>query len=104
MEKKCVTNMVFTKFNMYRYHFRKINKKKNYGWLRNIFYNISQQLMRQNPVYYAYYITFRQDGAWRLVSYSYYVKYALLGNNTFFRYIDINIPRFFESKRDKHMI
>ena len=60
--------------------------------------------MRQDPVYYAHYIVFRPDRAWRLISYPYYTKYALLGNNTFFRHIDINIPRFFKSKRDKHMI
>jgi hypothetical protein len=60
--------------------------------------------MRQDPVYYAYYIAFRQDGAWYLVSYPYYVKYALLGNNIFFRYIDINIPRLLESGRGEYMI
>jgi hypothetical protein len=38
--------MVLTEFDMYRYHFRKINKKENYGWLRNMFYSIGQQLMR----------------------------------------------------------
>jgi hypothetical protein len=69
-----------------------------------MFYGIGQQFMRQNPVYYAYYITFRSDGAWRLVSYSYYVKYALLGDNIFFRHIDINIPRLFKSGRGEHMI
>jgi hypothetical protein len=60
--------------------------------------------MRQDPVYYAHYIAFRQDRVWRLINYSYYVKYALLGNNTFFRHIDINIPRLLESGRDKYII
>jgi hypothetical protein len=60
--------------------------------------------MRQDPVYYTYYTTLRPDGVWRLISYPYYAKYALLGNNTFFRYIDINIPRFLESGRDKYII
>jgi hypothetical protein len=60
--------------------------------------------MRQDLVYYAYYTVFRQDRAWRLINYFYYVKYVLFGNNTFFRYIDVNIPRFLESKRDKHII
>jgi hypothetical protein len=60
--------------------------------------------MRQNPVYYTHYITFRPDEAWRLISYPYYAKYALLSNNTFFRYIDINISRLLESERDKHII
>jgi hypothetical protein len=60
--------------------------------------------MRQDLVYYAYYTIFRQDRVWRLISYSYYVKYVLLGNNTFFRHIDINIPRFLESERNKYII
>jgi hypothetical protein len=60
--------------------------------------------MRQDPVYYAYYIAFRQDRAWRLISYPYYIKYALLGNNTFFRHINVNIPRFLESRRDEYII
>jgi hypothetical protein len=60
--------------------------------------------MRQDPVYYTHYTVLRQDEAWRLISYSYYIKYVLLGDNTFFRHIDINIPRFLESGRDKHII
>jgi hypothetical protein len=42
--------MILTKFNIYRHYLHKINKKKNYGWLRNIFHKISQQLIRQNPI------------------------------------------------------
>jgi hypothetical protein len=60
--------------------------------------------MRQDLVYYTYYTALRPDEAWRLVSYPYYAKYALLGDNTFFRHIDINIPRFLESKRGEHII
>jgi hypothetical protein len=60
--------------------------------------------MRQNPVYYAHYTAFCPDGAWRLVSYPYYAKYVLLGDNTFFRHIDINISRFLESGRGEYMI
>jgi hypothetical protein len=60
--------------------------------------------MRQDSVYYTYYIAFRPDGAWRLISYPYYAKYVLLGDNTFFRYINVNIPRFLESRRDEHII
>jgi hypothetical protein len=60
--------------------------------------------MRQDPIYYAYYTAFRPDRVWRLISYPYYIKYALLGDNIFFRHIDVNIPRFFKSERDKHII
>jgi hypothetical protein len=60
--------------------------------------------MRQDPVYYTHYTALRPDKAWRLISYSYYAKYTLLGNNTFFRYIDINIPRLLENGRGKYII
>jgi hypothetical protein len=42
MEEKCIINVVFAEFDIYRHHFREINKKENYGWLRNMFYNIGQ--------------------------------------------------------------
>jgi hypothetical protein len=41
MEKKYVINMMLTEFDMYRHYLRKINKKKNYEWLRNMFHDIS---------------------------------------------------------------
>ena len=104
MEEKCVADVVLTEFDMYRHHLREINRKENYGWLRNMFHGIGQQLMRQDPVYYAHYTALRPDGAWRLVSYPYYAKYALLGDNTFFRHIDVNIPRLLESGRGEYMI
>jgi hypothetical protein len=96
--------MMLAEFNIYRHHLREINRKENYGWLRNMFHGIGQQLMRQNLIYYVHYTAFRSDRAWRLISYPYYTKYALLGDNTFFRHIDINIPRFLESGRDKYII
>jgi hypothetical protein len=33
---------MLAEFDIYRYYFRKINKKKNYEWLRNMFYGIDQ--------------------------------------------------------------
>jgi hypothetical protein len=42
MEEKCITNIIFAEFDMYRHYLRKINKKENYGWFRNMFYEISQ--------------------------------------------------------------
>jgi hypothetical protein len=63
MEKKCIADIMFAEFNIYRHYLREINKKKNYGWFRNMFYSINQQLMRQDPVYYTHYTALRQDEA-----------------------------------------
>jgi hypothetical protein len=42
MKEKYITDVIFAKFNMYRHYLRKINKKENYEWLRNIFHRIGQ--------------------------------------------------------------
>lgn len=41
-----IGRIIEAEFDMYRHHLREINGKPNYGWLRNSFYSIGQQLMR----------------------------------------------------------
>lgn len=91
-------------FAMYRHHLREINGKSNYGWLRNMFYSIGQQLMRQDPVYYLLYAGLRPDKQWRLVTYPYYAKYAKKGDQTYFRHLDLNIPELIANDRGSGMI
>jgi hypothetical protein len=95
---------VLTEFKMYRHHLREINGKSNYRWLRNMFYLIRQQLIRQDPIYYAVYAALRPDKQWRLVSYLYYVKYVVKGDNTYFRHIDLNIPELLAKAQGYNMI
>jgi hypothetical protein len=99
-----IGEIVLSEFDMYRHHLREINGKSNYGWLRNMFYSIGQQLMRQDPVYYAAYAALRPDQQWRLVSYPYYAKYAVKGDATYFRHIDLNVPDLLASHRGANMI
>jgi hypothetical protein len=99
-----IGKIVELEFDMYRHHLREINGKPNYGWLRNSFYSIGQQLMRQDPVYYALYAALRPDQQWRLVSYPYYAKYAVEGDQTYFRHIDLNIPDLLSNSRGAYMI
>jgi len=99
-----IGNIVLREFDAYRHHLREINGKSNYGWLRNMFYSIGQQLMRQDPVYYATYAALRPDKQWRLVSYPYYAKYAVKGDNTYFRHMDLNIPELLANARGCNMI
>ena len=77
---------------MYNHHLRQINRKDNMGWLRNMYYSLSQQLMRQDPAYYIAYVALYLDSAWHLISYPYYAKYAVVSSNTAFKHININIP------------
>lgn len=69
-----------------------------------MFYSIGQQLMRQDPVYYAVYAALRPDKEWRLVSYPYYAKYAVKGDATYFRHLDLNIPELLANSRGCNMI
>jgi hypothetical protein len=44
-------------------------------------------------MYYAVYATLQLDRQWRLVFYLYYAKYTVKGDNTYFRHLDLNIPK-----------
>ena len=99
-----IGRIVLAEYDMYRHHLREVNGKGNYGWLRNMFYSIGQQLMRQDPMYYALYAALRPDRQWRLVTYPYYAKFAVEGDNTYFRHIDLNVPDLVASSRGSNMI
>jgi hypothetical protein len=67
--------LIEREFDLYKYHTREeINGKKRNGWIRTMFYSAIQQLVRQDPVYYALNVAARPDLNWRLVSYPYYTK------------------------------
>ncbi|RDL34485.1 uncharacterized protein BP5553_07613 [Venustampulla echinocandica] len=95
---------IYDEFNMYLHYLREINGRKNIGWLRNMFFSVTQQLMRQDPAYYMLYAALRPDRAWRLVSYLYYAKYSVPGDGTYFCHIDLNIPDLLANKRGVAMI
>jgi len=99
-----IGEIVLAEFDMYRHHLREINGKSNYGWLRNMLYSIGQQLMRQDPLYYMLYASLRPDKQWRLVTYPYYAKYAVEGDLTYFRHLDLNIPQLIANGRGACMI
>ena len=78
-------------FDMYRYHLRR--GKKDWGWLRTMVHSVTQQIIRQDPVYYMAYVALRPDHQSNLIAYPYYTKYAKPGDSSFFRHIDVNIER-----------
>jgi len=77
--------------DMYLHRLRETNGRPNYGWLRCMYHGLAQQLMRQDLVYYYWYVLLRPDHNYRLISYPYYAKYTKAGDSTFSRHIDINI-------------
>ena len=104
LAEKTILEVILEEFEMYHAHLRLINKKPNYGWLRNMYYSLGQQVMRQDPKYFAIYCALRPDQNTNLVSYPYYAKYAHEGDNTFFRHIDLNIKELASSDRGASMI
>ncbi len=102
--KHSIEKIVLKEFEMYKHHLRRINQRENNDWLRNMFYFINQQLMRQNSLYYRWYVRLRSDKCWKLISYSYYEKYVMKRNSIFFRHIDQNISQLISFERDVNMI
>ena len=104
LSKKTILEVVLEEFEMYHAHLRLINRKPNYGWLRNMYHSLGQQAMRQDPKYFAIYCALRPDRNTNLVSYPYYAKYAHEGDNTFFRHIDVNVKELATTGRGANMI
>lgn len=59
LAEKTILEVILEEFEIYHAHLRLINKKSNYGWLRNIYYSLGQQVMRQDPKYFAIYCRIR---------------------------------------------
>ncbi|RDW72128.1 hypothetical protein BP5796_08162 [Coleophoma crateriformis] len=96
--------MIDLEFLMYRYHLRETPSRKHWGWCRNMYFSITQQLIRQDPVYYMLYVGLRPDKKWRLISFPYYTKNADVGDSTWFRHIDLNISKIVQNDRGVNMI
>ncbi len=99
-----ISDIITQEFNMYQHHLREIGGRNNYGWLRNMFYGLIQQAVRQSPAYYIAYVALRPDHNHRLISYPYYAKHQGSTDSTFFRHIDLNIPRLVNEQRGACMI
>ena len=90
---------------MYLYHLRdEQDGQKRQGWMRYMFYSLIQQLVRQDPVYYALIAAARLDKNTQLICYPYYVKYQVKGESTSFAYFDINVDKFVKTGRRKNII
>ncbi|KAI9766034.1 MAG: hypothetical protein M1839_005264 [Geoglossum umbratile] len=92
-------------FDMYLYHLRdEQDGRKRRGRIRHMFYSLVQQLVRQDPVYYALITVTRPDQNTWLICYPYYVKYQVEGESTGFAHLDINVDKFVETGWGKDII
>ena len=99
-----VIQMIDEEVKMYLYHRRKVNGQPNLGWLRSAYFSQIQQLVRQDPVYYALVAATNPERNWRQISFPYYMKAVLPGDYIFFQHLDINVKRYLECGRGKNRI
>ncbi|KZF18788.1 hypothetical protein L228DRAFT_215864 [Xylona heveae TC161] len=99
-----VIAVVHEEFEMYHHHLQSLKRRNDSGWLRNMFHSLVQQLMRQDPVYYAVHCALRPDHAWRLVSYPYYTRDACPDDSTLPRHIDLDVSHWMETGEGDNMI
>jgi hypothetical protein len=64
----------------------------DWGGPGNMWYSLIQQIIRQDPVYYALVVAARPDTNWRLISYTYYRKSTLDDENTGFSHLGLGCP------------
>jgi hypothetical protein len=96
---------IAAEFDLYQYHHRPRDGTNEMGFLRIMFYSLIQQLIRQDPVYYALTVASRLDHSWRLVSYPYITKYTQSGGGkTKFLHLDLNVDKFLKSGDGEHVL
>ena len=92
------------KFQMYHHHLWEVEERQNYDWLQNMFYDIIQQVICQSSAYYLIYVVLHSDHNYYLISYSYYSKFQAAFNKTFFRYINLNILKLVNERKEQYII
>jgi len=95
-EDRRLYEMIGQEFDMYEHHFQPHTSKPKMGFLRNMFYSITQQLVRQDPAWYALNAACRPSHDWRLISYPYVAKKVVPGERTGFAHTDVNIATWVE--------
>lgn len=88
--------MIGQEFDMYEHHFQPHTSKPKMGFLRNMFFSLTQQLVRQDPAWYALNAACRPSHDWRLISYPYVAKKVVPGERTGFAHTDVNIAKWVE--------
>ena len=89
-----IQSMIDHEFGMYRHHLSSQYRDSRRGWLKNMYHSLLQQLLRQDPFWYAVNAAARPDKQWRLISFPYYTKDTDLGESLGFKHLDINIMKY----------
>ena len=100
-----VFSLIDEEFDMYKYHLRdQVDGQAYRGWMRHMFYSLIQQVVWQDPAYWAIMVAAQLDKNYRLISYPYYTKDTSKGDSTSFTHLDINVGKLVESGRGINII
>jgi hypothetical protein len=92
-----IATLVDQEFDLYKHHFQPHPTIQRMGFRRNMFYSLTQQLVRQDIGWYCLSAACRPTPHWRLITYPYVTKDADVGESLGFLHMDINIKRRIES-------
>ncbi|KAI9760825.1 MAG: hypothetical protein M4579_001455 [Chaenotheca gracillima] len=84
-------------FALYQHHSADISGRARMGWARNMVYSLIQQVVRQDPVWYAVTAAGRPDRNWRLITHPYISKDAWADERTGFLHLDLAPARFVDT-------
>ena len=84
-------------FATYKHHERPSPDVRRQDWVRLMYHSLTQQLLRQDPIWYALVVATQPDHQWRLISYPYITKNTRQGEKTGFLHLDIDVGAYLES-------
>lgn len=99
-----IQEQIDTESAIFLHHLRERNGEANRGWSRVMYYSLTQQIIRQDLGYWALCASLRSDGNPRMVLHPYYTKHVVDRDSTFFRHLDLNVPRYLEFGWGKNAI
>jgi hypothetical protein len=86
-----IARLIDDEFDLYKHHFQPHRAKAAMGFRRNMMYSLVQQMVRQDPGYYAVNASCRSEPHWRLITYPYVTKDSEEGQQLGFLHVDINV-------------
>ncbi|KAI9887442.1 MAG: hypothetical protein M1823_000779 [Watsoniomyces obsoletus] len=99
-----MSSLIDDEFDMYQHHYQP-KADRTMGFLRIMWYSLTQQAIRQDPAYYAAVVAARPDKNWKLISYPYYTKDTNRpGEKTGFFHLDLNVEDYVRTRKGGNIV
>ena len=99
-----VDDIIDLEFRCYAYHWNRGEGRKNSGWLHDMVFSLTQQVIRVDPFYWSLHVALRPDHNTRLVSYPYPAAYSTISANTARLLTSLSIPLYISKGRGQNLI